>query len=39
MEYIDKCRYKIGLWKSCGKIENYGEKEVINVIENCLVEY
>ena len=39
MEYTDKRRYKTGSWKSCGKIENHGEKEVINAIENCLVEH
>ncbi|NER08557.1 MAG: ribulose 1,5-bisphosphate carboxylase, partial [Okeania sp. SIO3C4] len=30
---------KTGSWKSCGKIENEGEKEVINAIENCLAEH
>ncbi|NEP82418.1 MAG: ribulose 1,5-bisphosphate carboxylase, partial [Okeania sp. SIO3B3] len=39
MEYADKRRYKTGSWKSCGKIENEGEKEVINAIENCLAEH
>lgn len=39
MEYTDKRRYKTGSWKSCGQIENHGEKEVINAIENCLVEH
>ncbi|MCL2934047.1 MAG: ribulose bisphosphate carboxylase small subunit [Trichodesmium sp. MAG_R03] len=39
MEYADKRRYKTGSWKSSGKIENEGEQEVINAVENCLVEH
>ena len=39
MEYTDKRRYKTGSWKSCGKIENEGEKEVIDAVENCLAEH
>ncbi|MGB3510599.1 MAG: ribulose bisphosphate carboxylase small subunit [Microcoleaceae cyanobacterium] len=39
MEYADKRRYKTGSWKSCGKIENEGEQEVINAVENCLAEH
>ncbi len=39
MEYADKRRYKTGSWKSCGKIENEGEEEVINALENCLAEH
>ncbi|NEN88843.1 MAG: AAA family ATPase [Okeania sp. SIO3H1] len=39
MEYADKRRYKTGSWKSCGKIENEGEKEVMNAVENCLAEH
>ncbi|MGD1715333.1 ribulose bisphosphate carboxylase small subunit [Dapis sp. BLCC M172] len=39
MEYADKRRYKTGSWKSCGKIENEGEKEVIDAVENCLAEH
>lgn len=32
MEYADQHRYKTGAWKSCGKIENEGEKEIIDVV-------
>ncbi|MEM1169068.1 MAG: ribulose bisphosphate carboxylase small subunit [Cyanobacteria bacterium P01_H01_bin.35] len=39
MEYADKRRYKTGSWKSCGTIENEGEQEVINAVENCLAEH
>lgn len=39
MEYADKRRYKTGSWKSCGKIENEREQEVMNAVENCLAEH
>ncbi|NES70980.1 MAG: ribulose 1,5-bisphosphate carboxylase, partial [Okeania sp. SIO2D1] len=39
MEYADKRRYKTGSWKSCGRIDSQGEKEVINAVENCLAEH
>ncbi len=39
MEYADKRRYKTGSWKSCGKIDNQEEKEVIDAVENCLAEH
>ncbi len=39
MEYADKRRYKTGSWKSCGKIDNEGEKEAIDAVENCLAEH
>ncbi|MGD1809188.1 ribulose bisphosphate carboxylase small subunit [Dapis sp. BLCC M126] len=39
MEYADKRRYKTGSWKSCGKVENQREKEVVDAVENCLAEH
>lgn len=39
MEYADKRRYKTGSWKSCGKIDENPEKNVISAVENCLAEH
>lgn len=39
MEYADKRRYKTGSWKSCGKIDQNQERDVISAVENCLAEH